>query len=238
MPRKPKGKKKGRMSKGKTATKSDVVKIVRKQLKSVQEMKQHTVGLATTDVYSGTAAVRQYDLTAIAQGVLDTQRDGDEIYLKHIKIRLFVCNQETVTSNDYVNWRVFVFQYMDNPLSGATQNPNIANFLLTSNANGGTYGAFSSRNQDHFSSYHVLYDKFFRTVLGGKANSPGDNPAYATSFVINVPLKYAKRKVEYVAGSVNGPNHIWMLITTGQADVGAANNPFFLFDATVSFTDS
>lgn len=216
------------------STVTAVKNIVKNEIKKEVEYKQYAA--ATTGVvpaYTGIAGANFFNLTAIPQGPSDSTRNGDEVTLKHIHLRLFFINNTGLNSNPYVIWRVIVFQYKASDLVTA---PTITNILLSSAANGGNSGALSSRNIDYLSIYNVLYDRMFQTVAGLPSSTNNGSVANYTSLVkISVPMKYVKRKIQYIAGSTNAVNNIYLLVTTAQGPV--TNNPQFIGDWDTTYTD-
>lgn len=213
--------------------KREVRSLISKGISRNAESKQHSVSVAPGIVFDGAGGVIISQLTNMAQGVADNQRVGDEATLKWLRVHMFFSNQAGATANPYTFFRVVIFQYhrSDNA-------PQIAELFLVSSANGGaTYGTFSSRNIDYMGIYNVLYDKTIKTVQGAaNAANYGANSSYAQELQIRVPLKYAKRKIQYLAASTTSTNGIYILITTGQ--VSTATDPVTAYTATVGFTDS
>lgn len=212
--------------------KRQVRSIVKSEMKKQTEYKQYSVSQSPVGVYDGTVGVNLINVTLITQGVADNNRVGDEINLKWIEVKMFLYNNTSATANAYTFFRVIIFQY--NYFNNA---PKIDELLLTSAANGGTtYGTFSSRNIDYLNTYHVLYDKTVKTVLGvPNASNYASNEAYVKSLNIRVPLKFAKKKIQYLAASTSPANGIWMLITTGQGTV--ASDPVVSYNVSTGFTD-
>lgn len=213
--------------------KREVRSLVSKGLARNEESKQYSGSLGPGPVYDGVGGVIVAQLTNMAQGVADNQRVGDEATLKWIRVHMFFSNQSGATANPYTFFRVLIFQYhrSDNA-------PLIAEMLLVSNSNGGnTYGTFSSRNIDYLGIYNVLYDKTVTTIQGAaNAANYGANSKYAQELMIRVPLKYAKKKLQYLAASTTATNGIWIMITTGQGTI--ATDPIVSYTTTVGFTDS
>lgn len=116
--------------------------------------------------------------------------------------------------------------------------PLLSGLVLASNANGGgDTGALSARNIDQLGIYHVLYDKMFITTIGEpSATSVGASGNESRHVHIKVPMKYAKKKVQFKAGTQYCTNGIYMMITTDRA--GVTINPTLAYNFSVSYTDS
>lgn len=212
-----------------TAVKTAIKRVVKKEIKKVEETKQHTDGFAFTAVYGAIAGSVIDHITDIAQGITDTTRVGDELTLKHIKVRGAVFNGATNNSNDI---RIIVFQYKN-----SDNIPVCDNLLQNTVMSGNTRSAYSARQQDYLNEYIVLYDKTYPTEIGipGAANT-GTSGQYHKLVEFDVPLKYAKKKIQYEAATNNSVNGIYVLVIGSQAS--GASNPTVGLQWAVSYTDS
>lgn len=211
-----------------------VKQIVERKLKQNVELKQHAVSIGATEFYSGTAGTDIDLLTDMTQNITDTTRLGDEITLKSIELMMFFYNPSTAVSIPYSNVRVIVFQYIADPATA----PAIAKMFLVSNASGGDYGAMNSFNQDYVPSiYHILYDKLFHLSVGTtNAANYGATPSYAKQLRFKVPLKYAKKKLQFISAGATLTNGIYLLVTASQG--ATTDNAVYLYNATIKYTDS
>lgn len=210
-----------------------VAKIAKKVVNRNEERKQYAAGIGSTAVYDGTAGSSVIHLSSVSQGLADNQRAGDEINIRSLRIRINCNNNFGNTANDFVTWRVIVFQYKNSNMA-----PTVAELFLQTAANGGTdYGAMSSRNIDYLNTYNVLYDKIFHTEQGGpNAANYAMSGQYCKVLNIKVPLKYCKKKIQYQAATTNNTNGLWLCVTTDKATI--ASNPHFIYDSSLGFTDS
>lgn len=215
--------------------KKAVRKVARKVLKSNVEYKQYGVAVGATSVYDGVAGMFTTKMTNMSQGLLDNNRVGDEINIKSIHVRGLLTAPYGATTNSSVTFRLFVVQYKQNE---AIQAPTIGDMLLQSNANeGADYGTFSSRNIDQLGVYHVLYDRLHTLVTGNaNANNYGQ-PNSEKHFQFKVPMKYLKRKIQFIAAGNNATNGIWFIATTNRT-TKAGGNPQITVNWDISFTDA
>lgn len=203
--------------------KKEVKYIVNKTIKSDTEYKQMAYGASTGSIYCGTAGLYTLDITGqIIQGIGDSQRVGDEINIKSLHMRFNLWNNIDLA---YTTWRIIVFQYKTHSLSFP---PTLAQMVLQSASNtGGTYGAMSSRNIDFMNSYHVLYDKMIMT----------DKTTFTSKLLrVSIPLKYAKKKIQYSAAGVSTLDGLFLFITTHAGTT--TNNPAAQVDLNLSYTDN
>lgn len=210
-----------------------VSNIVHKVLKENTEYKQHQVSAPPTAVYTGVAGAHFAHLTNMAQGVLDTNRVGDEATIKWLQLRIQLYNGVGATANVNVNWRVILFQY--NRPDGA---PTLAELFLSAAANGGGGpGTWSARNIDYLNIYHVLVDRVYKTEQGFPAAlNYGETGILTHNLVFKLPMKFVKKKIQYVAAGTAADNGIWLCVTTGQGTV--ATDPGILYTSACGYTDS
>jgi len=203
--------------------------IVHNEVKKDVEIKQHTDGFTYTAVYGAIAGTVTDHITDIAQGVTDTTRVGDELTLKHIQVRGCVFNGATNNTNDI---RIIVFQYKNSDNA-----PIMDNLLQNSVISGTTRSAYSARAQDYMNEYIVLFDRVWHTEIGipGAANY-GQSGAYSYYLNFTVPLKYAKKKIQYEAATNAAVNGIYVMCIGSQAS--GASNPTVALQWAVSYSDS
>jgi len=210
-----------------------VAKIAKRVTEKAAETKEHSYGVIPVVIYDGAGSLTS-NITAIAQGVGDNLRIGDEITLKAIEIRMNFFNGTGVNSNHWVNWRVIIFQYNDKD-----NVPNLGEMLKTTVANeGNTYGAMSSYNIDYKQTYNILYDKTIQTTgtQGLAYTGDADSSAHWRFHKFTVPLKYCKKKIRYEAGAVgDATNGVYMAITTDRSTVGT--NPSVKYHVDIHYTD-
>jgi hypothetical protein len=205
------------------------------QRQPYDELKQTAISLAPSAVFDGTAGRILVDLTAlVTQGTTDSQRLGDHLYLDRIEANFLVNNQVGATSNPYTTFRVFFFQYFGDSAVA----PTIANMLLSSAANAGpNTGSMSQFDIDHQEQYKVCYDSGLIVTTGTNglaALGVGNHgQVHAWKFQIrNIP----DRNIRFYAAGADGPNHIFVIVTTDQATI--AVNPTVSYSVALRFTDA
>lgn len=203
--------------------------LVHKEVKKDVEHKQHTDGFTFTSTWGAIGGTITDHITDIAQGVTDTTRVGDELTLVHIKVRGAILNG---TSNLYNDIRIIVFQYKN-----SDNTPIMDNLLQNSVISGATRSAYSARAQDYMNEYIVLADHVYH-LEGGTPNAAnyGQSGQYAKHVEFNVPLKYAKKKVQYEAATNAAVNGIYVMVIGSSANV--ASNPQVALQWAVTYTDA
>lgn len=217
--------------------KNSLVALVKKEVKHYEkkntEFKQFSLSVPSFSLYGGSAGASIVHLTAVPQGNTDGTRVGDELTLNSIHIRGIIFNGVGATANLYNDVRVIIFQY--NNLDNA---PLATEVLLTNSIFGSTVvSAYSSRQIDYLAICHSLYDKTYH-VEGGVSNAANyANTGINTKhFEIKVPMKWAKKKIQFQTGTTGCNNGIWMLVIGSSASV--ATNPQMAYVSTVSYTDA
>lgn len=210
-----------------------VRKIAKKELDSREEFKQFSKSVAATPVTDGVGGEFLSQLTEMTQNVGDNARVGDEVYISSIKLQCLFSMQTGVNSTEFCHFRLIVFQY-----KAHDDTPSISELLLTSNLNGGTtYGTYSAYNIDYKPIYHVLLDKVVRCEYGvPNASNYGNTGLLTQHKTYNIPLKYAKRKIQFKSASTNANNAIWLLVTTNLGNI--TSNPVFGYQCSIRYTDS
>lgn len=224
-------KKDGKISKN---LKKAVTKIVKNQIEDNQEWKQFSTNDAGLQPCYSNAGRRLYDMTSPASGLLDSNRVGDEITLKSLKVMIEAVNGTGANSYQNVNWRVIVFQYKSQDNAPTQQElfvPTANNFPSPA------VGTFSAFNIDYKNVYNVLYDKIFRTTgTNGLAATAAQSTHSSNLLRFSVPLKYAKKKIQFEAGTQNTINGIWIMVITDKDSV--AVNPQCKIESICRYTDS
>jgi len=208
--------------------KKEVKALIAKEINVKAEAKQYSSGLALTNFYNGTGLILK-NMTDVSQGLLDTNRVGDELYMKALHLRYAVYNGTGTTSNAYNVTRVIVFQYKD------PDNTPIELQMFISTIMNGTYSAFSSRNIDYMGVYNFLYDKIHTTSNPQiTANTASDSNCVSVHRA-SIPLKHAKRKLQFEAGGQIQTNGLWLCVIGLFPSVAA--NPSFGAEWNLTFND-
>lgn len=211
-------------------TANAVKKIVKYEMKKEDEAKQFQSGV-TSQVYYGTTAGATATLKALIvpdQGVADNQRVGDSIKLKMLTIRITFFNNYGMTANPANLGRLIIFQYKQ---SNTVSAPLLSNMFITGSGSG-EVNVYSSQNRDNAHIYTILYDRPFFTAGSGGSSA---TESYQRHMVIKVPLKFAKKQINFLAGGVNATDQIYLCVLGEQGTVGS--NPFCTYDWMIRYTD-
>lgn len=179
------------------AQKTDVNAIAKRIVRRYDELK-------FKDVYDSTAAVQSSSLAAargllgVAQGVGDTQRVGDQLYLTSIQINL----QLTVSSTQVM--RLIIFKWK--PLT-TSYVPTLQD-ILNSPSNTAV-GPVYMKRIDTAQEFTILYDKAWAFQVANVSNR-----------IIRINLSKKLGKVQFDAGTTDGLHKIYYFLLT---DVSAAN---------------
>jgi hypothetical protein len=200
------------------------------------EMKQQSISSAPTPVADG-ANYFLIDLTSqISQGTSDSNRVGDHLHLESIDMMLMLINNQGTTANTYTNFRAFIFQFFGDSNTA----PTISNLLLPSNLNSGnTQGTFSSYDIDHVGQLAVCWDSGPILTIGSNGLAVTGVPGAPMSHKhlrVRVPIGNCDRNIRYYAAGTQGPNHIYLLVTTDQAHV--TTDPEMGYVVTMRFSDA
>jgi hypothetical protein len=199
------------------------------------ELKQYAGSAGYQSVFDGAGSVLLNLTNGITQGVSDSQRVGDHIYLESVEFRVITQNQGGATANLYTNYRLWLFQFFgdNNTL------PLVGSFLLSSSANEGTTaGSMSFLNIDYAEQYLVLHQSPLWTTVGTYALADTGVPAVqnAATYECKADLSRADRNIRYYSGGAFGPNAVYALLTTDQSSV--ATNPSFTYGYKLRYTDA
>jgi len=176
----------------KRGSSSYVRKIVKSEIHKESEKKYLPALILSS--FSTTATIAS--LCDVIQGNTDQQRDGDQLYMLSLEIRLY-----TVAADIFNVLRLIVFQWFPNTVPLSSQ-------LLFDPANGIT----SPYNHDQRYQFRVLYDK--TNITGADWHAAQLMHRYIT--------KIPHRKVQYVNASIVGTNKLYYYIVS---DSGVAPHP-------------
>lgn len=213
------------------STEKMVHKIVKKELKDDEEEKQFQVGGNSIAFYGALAGITFSPLCIPAQNITDSTRVGDAIKLRNVTLKIGLYNGTGGGANTSNFARIVIFQFNQDVVSGT---PLASNMFI----NGGGAAAinvFSSRNHDFLHIYHVLYDKTVRLV-GGVGATTSVSSQYTQFLTIKVPLKYAKKKIQYTGASVFAINQLYLCVLGDQGSV--AVNPTYTYDCVTKYSDA
>lgn len=211
----------------------EINKVAKKVVAKTEEFKQYVAGLAV-QVYFGTTAAADATYRALVtpiQGFGDNNREGDELRLRSLTLRISFFNNLGAGSNPTNYARLVIFQFLQ---SNAIAAPSMADMFING-AGAGNVNIYSSPNIDRKSIYRILYDKTIFTA-GAQGASTSVAPNYAQHMVVRVPLKYAKKNIQFINATINSVNQIYFVVLGEQGSV--ANNPFYTADWNVRYTDS
>lgn len=204
--------------------KKEVRSIVKNTINTRTELKYIDVGAdAVPPGQTVTLAPKLFQLITVAQGNADTQRIGDEIYLRDLEMRGQIVQPVPgagLSADNII--RIIIFQWYGRITLPAGEQP-AANDLLQDSVNA---PANSFINHDKRELFGILYDRVFAT----------SNP-YMTSRSIRIRLRKFRHKVKFNQGA-NTPmeNSIWLLITSNSTAAFTPAQMTFRFR--MNFTDS
>lgn len=194
--------------KSKLATRTYVKKLIAKE----SETKYYDK-LATANVDASGSLIR---LTEVPIGQTDSSRIGDKLTMRAFQFKL-----QFGIADTYNMLRVILFQWYPN----TTLSPPAGNDILI-----GTLGLLTSfmsmYTHDYLNQFHILYDKMM--YVDSARN-------HQQTIVKKINLKYAKKVINFTAGSIEGSNHLYLLLVS---DSTAASHPGFNLESRVWYDDS
>lgn len=200
------------------------------------EVKSFSLGVLSTAVYDGVAGQYLIDLSAVTQGVSGAQRVGDRLFPSSLLLRFNLWNNTGATSNLVCNWRIFVFQYKAD--SSVAAHPVLSDLLQTNPANAGnTYGSFSNYDIDYDRMYHILWDSGLQQTVGNHGQAITGVTSFGEWRIIQKRIPLGRNRiVDFFTGATTGFNHIFLMVTTDQANI--ASNPLLTYSSQFRFTDA
>lgn len=173
------------------------------------------------------------DLCAgISQGALDYgNRIGDKLTLTSMRLNYTIFYPAGASSYPSSAVRIMIIQYLRSDNS-----PSSAELLRQSNvvSAGGMYSAYSFRNRDYMSFYHVLYDK--RHVVNTNTLAATAVPSsYRIDRSVRISLKKARKVIQYTGGGTQSVNPIFFFAIGDQPTV--ASNPNLAANAYIQYRD-
>lgn len=175
-----------------------------------------------TVVTSITDVANIVDVTTVPRGVTATDRIGQEVVLRALRLRL------TMTVGDNTNFvRIIFFQWYQS--TGIGLSPSVLDILEQTTITGGPVPDYMAPIQQTTRQvFHVLYDRVFTLSI------EGDTAVRSLNF--RIPLKYARKKINYDPESaVSGSNHIFYLIVS---DSGAVTHPNYSMTTEMYYDDA
>lgn len=193
----------------KLATKQYVKKLVRKEAETKYNDNLFSASVDTT----GTLI----DVFDPAQGVADTDRVGDKVTLRGMRMSFKMAAADT---SNYV--RIVLFQWYPNSNLSV---PTIGTVLF--DVSTGDRAMTSPYVHDYQNQFHVIYDKVFTLAINS------DTIIRTRTFKPN--FKYVKKTVEFTAGTVNASNKLYVFAIS---DSGAISHPTVFMYTRVFYDDS
>lgn len=218
--------KKGKKAKGKSLVTKDYLK---KTIGAVVELKYKDYGVTTAFDGNNAAAAgpsHYYCLTGMVQGITDSDRVGDRIYLRSLQLRGFVIfDKAAANGNVDICFRLVVFQFHPvvadaGTLTSMSTNLPISTILNFGSNTGGTlYGPDSFMNHDRRQTYTVLYNKLY------SGYNQSTNYANIIKMDLNIPLRKARKHIDFISGSsTSADNHLCYFLISNVPS-GQANPP-------------
>lgn len=194
----------------KSARQKKMEEVAKKQALKVlnreSEWKHHTLNHSVS--VSTTPNVQ--DLCSVAQGDGDTYRDGDTLQASSINYRI------NMSPGDSTNFLRLIFvQYFPNTTPAATD-------ILTISVG---YETLAMYNTDQADQFKILSDRTYTMT------DVGYNKARSISGKIQV----SKKKMQYMAGTTNGSNHVYLI---ALSDSSAVAHPSYGCVTKLNFRDN
>lgn len=155
------------------------------------------------------------DVSAIAQGDGDTNRNGDQLTLTSYELKY---NWVQADTTNLV--RTIIFQWLPNTSAGA---PTVGSVLIAAPLGTAT-APLAVYDHDNRYNFRILYDKLHRLDA---AHVIQGNEIMIT--------KFARNRIQFNGGATTGSNRIYILIISDSA---AAAHPTFYYDNKINFRDS
>jgi len=196
--------------KKKSTIKQIVNKTIEKKIQSFAETKMHLTEIDAEYGYDG--AVVQ--LSAIAQGDTQGNRDGNEIQLKSLVFRTY-----GVASDAYNVQRIIIFRWKEDSA------PVVAD-ILQDVAGAGSQNVISPTSFNQKSRYTILYDTFLTSI----------GTYVPVSRVISHHLNLKGSKCVYNGANATSyeNNQLWVLFIS---DSDAATHPTFHWYSELTYND-
>lgn len=175
-----------------------------------------------TDDFGIPSTGATYQLSIIAQGDTDTERDGDQLTLSSVNIRgrVLVGDTTNIVRIIFYQWRPITSPTIPDILSPGVDATNI--------------DIFSLYNHDKRSQFKILSDKTYVLAGFGTSASPY-GPASEKYFTMTLNKKLIK-KLQYNNGSSTvGSNQVWYLAIS---DSQATPNPTLSMKVRFNFYDN
>lgn len=192
-------------------------KQVKRIVSSTEELKYFSL-TALNGTTSSTMGVA--DLTQIAQGDGDTQRNGDRVQLcGTLDIRMVVQNSQGGGFDAYNVVRFIVFQWHPNTT------PTVGDILLAGPSS--VVDVYSQYSHDNRQQYKILKDYTFTTIAAS------DKLNIFKHFLI--PMKRASKNVQFSSGTTTGTNKIYYIL---GSDSGVSPHPTYTLSTKLFFRDA
>jgi len=214
--------------------KTTINKQVNLAVGRTEEYKWFGSGIIDTAVYSG-LGYGQLNMLLIPQGATDSTRMGDRLKLKSLHLNIRLKGPQSLVAPHGQAIRVIVFQYKAPSTTAVPLTPNI-NQIILQDVVTGVRSALSFRDIDHKQAYTMLYDKTFTT--NSQLTAVGNAESWLKVIKTKIPLKYAKKDIQYSAGGKESSNPIWVGFIGSEPTFGAGANATIGLEWRVRFTDS
>jgi hypothetical protein len=222
-----------------------VRKEIKKELKEEVELKYFVIslpgllgGVAGTPITIDNGGLIAGPFVQPTQGLTDSSRIGDSIILKSIihKMQLYT-NPSAVLSIFPIYIRMIWFQWHSNDIPVLTQ------LLLTDPSSAGSSITINSfLSFDNRPLYTILSDKTI-SLIGPGASAGVSNEIYTdksqTYYDKHLPLKFAKKKMQFLAGTIDSTEHIYLfMISSVSSIVAPGDKPLMNLTVQSFYTDS
>jgi len=182
-----------------------------------EELKIFDVFTNTQNIGTGGTLANQ---TLIPQGVGNSQRVSDEVYLRRL---LFTWQVVQLNTDIYGDVRIILFQWHPNT---AIATPTLASILQNTTGNG-LWTAYNWQERDQ---YTVIYDEVVSAA--GLATAP---TASSNQRALNIRLTPPRRKMVFALASTAASNSVWLLQVSDSA---IAPFPVMTYNLRIEYVDA
>lgn len=212
---------------GNVATK----KYVQKSINKIVEPKYRSTTSSATDLSYDNPMVQ--DLCIVPAGTDDTERVGDVLKMKSLRLKMLLFAKANVTTKA----RCMIIQWLPTIL-----NSSFDQELILPNTGGVSWSAttiLSGYNKDRRRDFRVLWDKTY--IIGATAGADGLRSQMIINKWFNIGLKAYKKKlyskVHYVGGSsTTGGGKLFFVAFSDVTDA-SGDEPGCTIDWTLNYSD-
>lgn len=226
--------------------KKQTKQIVKRAINSTLETKSH-YHARTSDYEITTASPFLTDYLNIPQGTQDSDRQGDELIFKHLKINLFLKGAvdgavKSGTALDHI--RVILFRWNEPDfVNGSPNNPSALKLFGLNLPTGSNLYTAMINHEENGRSFTVLKDKKVKLCGDVEAMTSCDSPERKTAFMsFNINQRsYGCKKVKYDSLNPGNNSHmkgIYLMVLTDNQGGALQSGPTVSVDSRFLFKDA